>query len=241
MVKRSQGVPRCGLFESRRAWHLLGGCSNLLSLPLEFADYSFEEHFGRPIPSFPPREARSSTMRHSAPLPSELRTCKAGVRAVPPSTSLLSVNLGKPRRTRVVRIGRSSLTTSPAGWSGRASRRGSRAAPARRCTNGTREPSLSLLSKLRRYRRPGLRIRRREAAVHRDGRLDQGVDPTPLPPLFATAIEPGILASLRTLSLTAVALIAVPLPISEGGEERTELFDYVLCCTGHFSVPNVAA
>jgi len=46
---------------------------------------------------------------------------------------------------------------------------------------------------------------------------------------------------LRTLSLTAVALIAVPPPISEGGEERTELFDYVLCCTGHFSVPNVAA
>ena len=65
--------------------------------------------------------------------------------------------------------------------------------------------------------------------------------PPPLPPLFATAIEPGILASLRTLSLTAVALIAVPPPISEGGEERTELFDYVLCCTGHFSVPNVAA
>jgi cation diffusion facilitator CzcD-associated flavoprotein CzcO len=23
---------------------------------LEFADYSFDEHFGKPIPSFPPRE-----------------------------------------------------------------------------------------------------------------------------------------------------------------------------------------
>ena len=23
---------------------------------LEFADYSFDEHFGQPIPSFPPRE-----------------------------------------------------------------------------------------------------------------------------------------------------------------------------------------
>ena len=25
---------------------------------LEFADYSFDEHFGKPIPSFPPRELK---------------------------------------------------------------------------------------------------------------------------------------------------------------------------------------
>lgn len=64
--------------------------------------------------------------------------------------------------------------------------------------------------------------------------------PPPLPPFLRLPLSRAFWPQ-RTLSLTAVALIAVPLPISEGGEERTELFDYVLCCTGHFSVPNVAA
>ena len=39
---------------------------------LEFADYSFEEHFGKPIPSYPPREVLADYIRG--------RVEKAGVR-----------------------------------------------------------------------------------------------------------------------------------------------------------------
>ena len=58
---------------------------------LEFADYSFEEHFGFPILSFPPREVCKTTSRGASR--------KTGLKWVQTNTAVISTTFCKHRRS----------------------------------------------------------------------------------------------------------------------------------------------
>jgi hypothetical protein len=57
---------------------------------LEFADYTFEEHFGFPIPSFPPREVLQDYITGRV---DKVQDCVVAVAVAPCTVSLSTVNI----------------------------------------------------------------------------------------------------------------------------------------------------